>query len=205
MKWIIKVPVLYQIFGLVLLTIFTKTSFGADSQLVEMGEGSYFSPHVHSWGQGTKLKVGKYSSIAQTVNVLLGGDHRIDWVTTYPFSDNWPQAQHIKGHPKTKGDVIIGNDVWIGQDARILSGVKIGDGAVVGACAVVAKDVPPYAIVVGNPAKIIRYRFDEATIEKLLKIQWWDWRKDEISRALPLMLSNDMDAFIRYCEINGKL
>lgn len=173
--------------------------------LEQRGEGTFGVPTIHSWGEGTQLLIGKYCSIAKGVNIFLGGEHRTDWVTTYPFSALWPEAKHIPGHPKSKGNVIIGNDVWIGALSCILSGVQIGDGAVVGAGALVTKDVPPYAIVGGNPAKIIRYRFDEATIEALLQIRWWDWPKEEISQALPLLLSPDIAGFIEYCRANGKL
>lgn len=173
---------------------------------IEMGEGSYGTPRVFSWGEGAALKIGKYCSIGGDVKIFLGGEHRHDWVTTYPFSFFWPEMTGgIQGHPKTKGDVTIGNDVWIGSFVCILSGVKIGDGAVIGAQAVVAKDVPPYAIVVGNPARVIKYRFDEATIQKLLKIKWWNWCKEEIAKALPLMLSDNVGAFIEYCEMQHQV
>lgn len=163
----------------------------------EIGKWSYGSPHVYSWGEGTTLKVGSYCSIARGVTILLGGNHRSDWVTTYPFSALWPAAQHISGHPATKGNVVIGNDVWIGQEAFILSGVTIGDGAVVGARSVVTKDVPPYAIVGGFPAKILRWRFSAEQIGQLLRIAWWQWPEEKIAQALPLMLSSDINAFIQ--------
>lgn len=166
-----------------------------------MGAWSYGQPIVHSWGEGARLIIGRYCSIAGDVHVLLGGNHRTDWVTTYPFSEQWHQhAGKITGHPSSNGNVVIGNDVWIGERAMILSGVTIGDGAVVGASALVTKDVPPYAIVGGNPARIIRYRFDPATIKKLLAIRWWFWPEDKIIRALPLMLSSNMSDFIHYAE-----
>ena len=143
------------------------------------------------------LKIGKFCSIANDVQIFLGGNHRIDWITTYPFSvlNSWPEAKDIKGHPCTKGDVIIGNDVWIGRKTLILSGVTIGDGAIVGARSVVTKDVAPYSIVAGNPAKLIRKRFDEKTIEKLLEIKWWDWNLEKIKKNLPLLLSNNIEQF----------
>src|SRR5208283_2957437 len=105
-----------------------------------------------------------FCSIAPNrVTIVLGGQHRPDWVSSYPFNDLFIEFKRFKGSPVSKGDVIIGNDVWIGLDAVILSGIKIGDGAVIGSNALVTKDVPPYAIVGGNPAKLIRYRFDEET------------------------------------------
>jgi acetyltransferase-like isoleucine patch superfamily enzyme len=185
---------------LVFAILFSASPGLATQELLQMGKWSYGAPTMLSWGEGTKATVGKYCSISGGVTILLGGDHRGDWVTTFPFSSFWAEASHITGHPKTKGDVVIGNDVWIGRDAFILSGVHIGDGAIVGARAVVTKDVPPYAIVAGNPARIVRYRFDESSIEKLLKFKWWDWPEEEIAHVMPLLLSADISAFIAYCE-----
>jgi len=180
-----------------------QTAFLNSSGLIENGRGSA-APQVLSWGEGAKLKIGNFCSIAHGVIVFLGGEHRSDWVTTYAFSVTWPEvAGHITGHPKTKGNVVIGNDVWIGLNACILSGVTIGDGAVIGAQAVVAKNVPPYAIVAGNPARVIRYRFDEQVIAKLLAIAWWNWPDAEIAQAMPFLLSDDISSFIKYCESKG--
>ncbi len=173
--------------------------------LLEMDEWSYGNPALASWGEGAKCKVGKFCSIAEGVTIFLGGDHRPDWVTTYPFSVLWEEARGFKGHPRTKGDVIIGNDVWIAHGATIMSGVKIGNGAVIGAKAVVASDVPPYAIVVGNPGRVVKYRFTPEQIEKLQAIAWWDWPTKEIIAAMPLLLNPDIETFIQYCEIKNDL
>lgn len=151
---------------------------------------------VRALGEAT-LRVGAFCSIASGVQVFLGGEHRTDWITTYPFSVLWPAAKHYSGHPATKGDVVIGSDVWIGTEAVILSGVTIGDGAVVGAHALVASDVSPYSIVAGNPAREIRKRFDDAAIQELLRIRWWDWPDHKIEKLLPLLLSDDTAAFVR--------
>jgi len=161
----------------------------------EIGPGSYGPLEISSWGEGAKLSIGAYCSFAEGVKVLLGGEHRSDWLTTYPFNVLWDEGQDNAGHPRSKGDVTIGHDVWIGTDALILSGVTIGTGAIVGARAVVAKDVPPYAIVVGNPARMLRKRFDDETIAKLLQIAWWDWSRDKIVQALPLLQSDQMKEF----------
>lgn len=170
-------------------------------KLLEMGRGSYGNPQIISYGDNAMARIGRYCSIANDVTILLGGEHHTDLVTTYPFSILWSHvAGHIAAYPHSNGDVIIGNDVWIGYDACILSGVKIGDGAIVGAKTVIAKDVPPYAIVVGNPAKVIRYRFDSGTISKLLEISWWNWPENEIVAAMPYLLSKDIQNFIKYCE-----
>ena len=170
----------------------------------QFGRGTYsFDLQVHAWGNNTVLRIGAFCSIASGVQIFLGGEHRIDWVTTYPFSEFWEAGKQIIGHPHTKGDVTIGNDVWIGSEAVILSGVTIGDGAVIGARAVVAKDIPPYAIAVGNPARIIRKRFDDETIQKLLEIKWWDWDENKIERFLPKLLNHKTKDFIAVTEINS--
>jgi len=114
----------------------------------------------------------------------------------------WKVGGHIPGHPKTKGDVIIGSDVWIGKEAMIMSGVNIGDGAVIGARALVVNDVNAYTIVAGNSAREIKKRFDGKTIGKLLTIRWWEWETSRIEKALPLLLSSDMGAFLKAYE-NG--
>jgi len=162
----------------------------------EIGRGTYGNPRIHSWKEGTTLTIGAFCSIAPGVQIFLGGEHRADWVTTYPFHIFWESGLHLTGPPKTKGNVIIGNDVWIGSEALILSGVKIGDGAVVGARSLVAKDIEPYSIYAGNPARLIRKRFDDATIQKLLELEWWTLSDEKIEKIIHLMLNTDVEAFI---------
>lgn len=166
----------------------------------EVGEWSYGNPRIEGWGEASTLRVGKFCSFAEGVTILLGGEHRTDWVTTYPFTRMLASARGFVGHPASRGDVVIGHDVWCGWSSTIMSGVQIGNGAVVGAHSVVTRDVPPYAVVVGNPAQLKRLRFPEAQVEKLLQIAWWDWPMDKIERALPLLLSQDLAAF---CEQHG--
>lgn len=168
----------------------------------QYGKGTIGYAQVRARDDGGTLQVGHYTCIATEVQILLGGEHRMDWVSTYPFNFLWEEGKEITGHPKTNGDVIIGSDVWIGTGSLILSGVTIGDGAVIGARAVVAKDVPPFSVVVGNPAKIIKKRFNDQTIEKLLDIKWWLWPDSRISKAIPLLLSDDISKFIDYAEGN---
>lgn len=165
----------------------------------EIGDYTYGCPSVIVWDDVTRLHIGKFCSIAAGVTIMLGGNHRTDWVTTYPFnvlSQRFPNAAEIKGHPATKGDVWIGNDVWIGRGATILSGVRIGDGAVIGLNAVVSKDVEPYSIVVGNPGRVVKKRFDEKTIEALLKIRWWDWDEERINQETAFLCSSNIQEFI---------
>jgi acetyltransferase-like isoleucine patch superfamily enzyme len=160
--------------------------------IVSVGRHSYGAPNVYVWDDKTKLTIGNFCSIAEGVTFLLGGEHRMDWITTYPFSamsNTWAGAELLLGHPATKGDIVIGNDVWIGHGALILSGVHIGNGAVIGAGSVVNKNVEDFAIVAGNPAKFIRYRFDEKTRNELKDISWWDWSDEKISKNLQMLLS----------------
>lgn len=155
--------------------------------IVSIGKHTYGTPIVFSWDNKTKLNIGKYCSVAESVTFILGGNHKVDWISTYPFSEfikKWPLASGVVGHPSTRGDINVGNDVWIGHGALILSGVNIGDGAVIGASSVVSRDVEPYSIVVGNPAEEIKLRFSKEEIEKLLKIKWWDWPEEVVKERV---------------------
>lgn len=158
---------------------------------------SPFLEVANTEGKNPVIKIGSFCSIAKGVNIILNGGHRPDWVTTYPFSYILDGLENPDGLPFSKGDVTIGNDVWIGMNVTILSGITIGDGVIVGAGSVVTKDVEPYAIVAGNPAHLIRKRFDQATIDKLLAIKWWDWDMHRIKENMPLLLSNRVDEFIK--------
>ena len=156
------------------------------------GRGTYADTNIaiHSWGEGATLEVGSFTSIASGVQIFLGGEHRTDWVTTFPFNVLYEEGKAITGHPKSKGNVEIGSDVWIGVEAMIMSGVNIGDGAVIGARAVVTKNVPPYSIVAGNPAVVVKKRFDDTTIQRLLDIKWWKWEDAMIKSAIPFLLDD---------------
>ncbi|ROH85581.1 antibiotic acetyltransferase [Pseudomethylobacillus aquaticus] len=167
----------------------------------EIGRGSYGLPKVHDWKEGTTLRIGAYCSIAGNVDIFLGGNHRMDWVSTFPFPKYFPEMKHlISKFGKVKGDVTIGNDVWLGRSCMILSGVKVNDGAVVAAGAVVTRDVPAYAVVAGNPARVVRYRFDDKTIARLLATTWWQWPEEELRNIGHLLCNDDIQLFLDYAE-----
>lgn len=166
----------------------------------EIGVGTYGMPEVHDWAQGTTLSIGAYASIADDVHVFLGGNHRTDWVSTYPFPAYLEEARDVGGHVTTRGSVRIGNDVWLGSGCLILSGVTIGDGAVVAARAVVTRDIAPYAIVAGNPARIIGWRFDEPTRIAMQATAWWTWPETEIRQIVHLLCSAEVGRFLDYAR-----
>ena len=144
---------------------------------------------------GDKLIIGKFCQIAAGVEfVMNGANHQMNAASTYPFYifGTWEQNAPTQNDLPLKGDTVIGNDVWIGQNATILPGVHISDGAIIGANSVVASDVAPYTIVAGNPAKLIRKRFDDELTAQLLKFKWWDRSIDEINSLIPILTSGDL-------------
>lgn len=148
---------------------------------------------------GDRLIIGKFCSIACGVKFLFtSGNHTLRSLSTYTFPvffEQWGlDARNICSAWDNKGDIVIGNDVWIGYEAVIMSGVTVGDGAIIGTRAVVTKDVPPYTIVGGIPAKPIRRRFDDAVIERLESLRWWDWDCEKIRRSIPAIQSGDLAA-----------
>lgn len=165
-----------------------------------MAKHTYGDIQQHSYPDNPyKLEVGSFCSIAHGLNVFLTGNHRTDWVTIYPFghiNKNIFNNFNGTGHPAPKGNVIIGNDVWIGSFVTIMPNVTIGDGAVIACNSHVIKNVEPYSIVGGNPAKFIKYRFSKEQIEKLLEIKWWKWDDEKINRYTPLLCNENIDRFI---------
>jgi virginiamycin A acetyltransferase len=145
-----------------------------------------------------RLSIGRFCMLASGVEFIMNGaNHLSGSVSAYPFAifgGDWSSAMDGKSYP-TKGDTVIGNDVWIGYRAGILPGVTIGNGAIIGSYAVVTRDVPPYAIVGGNPAQLIRKRFGDSVIDRLLEIAWWNWPVEKITEYAPL-LTGDVHAFL---------
>lgn len=140
--------------------------------------------------------IGAFSAIGPDVLIYGQAEHPLNSPSSYPFRSQYFMADAPAAEPLTRGPVRIGNDVWVGSRAIILSGVTIGDGAVIGAGAVVARDIPAYAIAVGNPARVVRQRFAPDVVARLLEIRWWDWPDGKIRRFEPL-LYGDMDAFLK--------
>lgn len=164
---------------------------------VHIGRFTYGNPRFMLWDEQERIKIGSYCSIAEGVTIFGGGEHPTDWISTFPLRAAYAQpGAYQDGLPATKGKTEIGNDVWIGFNATILSGVTVGDGAIIAATATVTKDVSPYTIVAGNPAKLIRFRFTKQQISQLLDIKWWDWPHDRIIEFLGLLSSNNIDNFI---------
>lgn len=166
----------------------------------EIGIASYGMPTVHDAQQGTTLRIGAYCSVAEGVQIFLGKEHRTDWVSTYPFPAFFEEARTIPDCEISRGDVTIGSDVWLCANCSILSGVKIGHGAVVAMGAVVTRDVEPYAVVAGNPARHVRWRFDEPTRTALLEAAWWAWPLTEVRSVAQLLSSDQIQGLLEYAR-----
>ncbi|MFA6964168.1 CatB-related O-acetyltransferase [Bosea sp. (in: a-proteobacteria)] len=178
-----------------------------DHPLIEVGDYSYYDDsrgpehfvarcvRYHFDFVGDRLIIGKFVAIAQGAQfVMNGANHPMSGFSTYPFQMfGIAGAPDVTGQPH-RGDTRIGNDVWIGREAVIMPGVTIGDGAIIGTRAQVAKDVPPYAIVVGNPGRVVRMRFPDEVVSALLTIAWWDWDTEKIGRNVAAIAGADIDA-----------
>lgn len=179
------------------------------SKKMKVGKYTYGHDNIETFWEGdppnnAKLVIGSFCSIGGRIKIYCGGNHRVDWITTYPFGhisrDIFNRFDGV-GHPKTNGDVIIGNDVWIGADSTIMSGIKIGDGAVIAANSHVVKDVEPYTMVGGNPARVIKKRLPEPIIDKLLKLKWWELDDNTINEISPLLCSGDYEKLFLFFNI----
>ncbi|MCF3935740.1 type B chloramphenicol O-acetyltransferase [Acuticoccus sp. M5D2P5] len=181
---------------------------------IVVGRYSYYSGYYHGHGfddcaryllpdDGVdRLVIGSFCSIGSGAAFIMAGNqgHRADWISTFPFywMSEEPAFAAAENGFRPAGDTVIGNDVWIGSEAIVMPGVTVGDGAVIGTRALVTRDVEPYAIVGGNPAKTIRKRFDDREIGLLLEMKWWDWPIDRLTAAMPLMTSGDVEALHRH-------
>lgn len=180
---------------------------------IQAGAFSYYSGfhHQHSF-EGCvryldkksknvdKLIIGKYCSIGSgTVFIMAGNQgHRTEWISTFPFYFQANIFKEAKNPSQKSGDTHIGDDVWIGSEAMILPGITIGSGAIIAARSMVSKDVPAYAVVGGNPAKVIKYRFNVSEIEGLLKLKWWDWSEEKVKAAMPYICATDIQGLIDF-------
>lgn len=146
---------------------------------------------------GDKLIIGKFCAIAKDAKFIMNGaNHKISGHSTFPFSifrNGWEKVIPKPGELPYKGDTTVGNDVWIGYDATIMPGIQIGDGAIIASKSVVVKNVPPYAVVGGNPSQIIKMRFNESIVNKLLGIKWWDWNIEKITTNLSIIVGDNID------------
>lgn len=178
-----------------------------NSPNIIVGDYSYYDDPVDPEGfernvlynyESDRLIIGKFCAIATHVKFIMNGaNHKLDGISTYPFpifGNGWETAMDKLMELPSRGDTIVGNDVWLGYDSLIMPGVTIGDGAVIAARSVVVKDIPPYTIAGGNPAKPIKQRFSDDAIAKLLAIKWWDWSIDKITRNIHLIMESDIDA-----------
>ncbi len=185
------------------MRLFRKRLFYTRDQIkgeqFSIGEFTYGTPDIMNFDQKTKFTVGKYCSFGANVSILLGGEHRTDLATTFPFTEvpePFPETASITGMTGSKGDITIGNDVWLGFGATILSGCTIGNGAVIGAGALICRDVQPYSIMGGNPAKVIRMRFNDETIARLQKLAWWNWEAEKVQRNVLLLCDDDIESLL---------
>jgi probable biosynthetic protein (TIGR04098 family) len=165
----------------------------------EIGDFSIGVPTIRFFWDGTRLKVGKFCSIAEGATFVLGGGHRTDFVSGFPFM-HMTEEVGPGDRPHARGDIVVGSDVWIAAGATILSGVTVGDGAVIGAGSVVIDDVPPYAVVFGNPARMVSKRFPDDVVAALLELRWWDLPEAQVRALRPLLTSADVDGFMAACR-----
>lgn len=168
-----------------------------DSSL-ECGDFTWYVPQIHGSEQCASIKIGKFCNIARDVMVFRGGE--INWKcgTLFDFRNFFEEYEDVPYNKRSKGNVVIGNDVLLYSGVKVLSGVTIGDGAVVAANSLVGKDIPPYAVAWGVPAKVVMYRFDALAIEKLKEMQWWDWKYEQIYNAIPYLQSENINLLYDY-------
>lgn len=158
---------------------------------------TFFSRHVtHRYDfYGDNLIIGKFCQIAAGVNFTMNGaNHQMNCATTFPFyMTGWEQEYPSLENLQSRGDTVIGNDVWIGENVTVMPGVKIGDGAIIGKNSTVASDIPPYTVAAGNPARVVRERFDEELKNLLLSYKWWNLPPEKIAEIIPVLTSPDLE------------
>lgn len=166
---------------------------------ISVGKHTYGNPSVRTFEHDlTRLSIGSYTSIAHEVQFLLGGNHPTDRVTTFPLRIRLGlEGAGTDGYPTSPGDISVGSDVWIGARTTILAGVTIGDGAVVGAGSLVSRDLPPYSICVGQPARPIKFRIPEELIGPMLEIKWWEWDDATVCRWAQELSGADLHGFVQ--------
>ena len=164
---------------------------------LEMGDFSYYESldiRDEINDGSVKVKIGKFCSLGPNITFMLAVEHKLKWNTSYPFYRLLGYETAENSSVSTKGDIIIGNDVWIGANATIMSGVKIADGCVIGSNAVVTKSTEPYSVVVGNPGRVVKKRFPQNDIDKLVEMKWWNWDYQKIYDSLPLLQSEGVSS-----------
>lgn len=179
-----------------------------ESPFTEVGEYTYYADPADPTGfernnvlfhyGPDKLVIGRFTAIAREVRFLMGAaNHLMNGISTYPFpmfGEDWTAHMGSFAARSFRGDTVVGHDVWLGYQTLVMPGVRIGDGAIVAARSVVAADVPPYHIVAGNPARMVRPRFTDEQVDRLLKIAWWEWPLEHITRHLDVVMGDDVDA-----------
>ncbi len=171
--------------------------------LLEVGRYTYGVPEIDVYiNSERKVTIGSFCSISKNVRFITGGIHPADWVSTFPIRDFVGVDIPYDGMPTSNGEIVIGHDVWIGTGVTILSGVTIGTGSIIAAGAIVTRDIQPYSIVAGVPAKVIRMRFAPKQIEHLLAIKWWEWKEEEIKKCIHYLSSNKIEEFIEKYKID---
>ncbi len=202
-------------------TVFLKPLIAeSDVTNVHVGDYSYYSDFndpteflsknvLYNFGiSGNALHIGKFCALASDIKFIMpDANHAMDGVTTYPFAvfgDKWSEILPLSEYPfKSHKDTRLGNDIWIGYDVTIMPGVNIGDGAIIGAKSVVATDIPPYSIAVGNPAKVTKYRYSEEERKILLDLAWWNWDIETIEMAMPILVKGDVSQLLAFSEEKG--
>ncbi len=171
-----------------------------EANLAEVGKWSHGNPSIYRWDWKSKIIIGNFCSLGSDINFYVGGDHRADWISTSPlppsqFNETFKKTKTIKNLAKSKGDIVIGHDVWIGGRSTILSGVTIGTGAIIAAGSLVVNNVEPYTISGGNPNRVIKKRFEDSIIKKILDTEGWFLEDAEIDTLSKFLLSSDTENF----------